>query len=525
MASIKQPNSEALFDLTGRTIGKYRIVEKLGHGGMAQVYKAYDVEKAGYVAFKILHPHLTTDDSFANRFEREAQAISSLDHPHIVRVKDFNNTGSLSYLVMEYLPGISLKARLRELQDAHTLMPLPEVVELVATLADGLNYAHGQGIIHRDVKPSNVMIAPDREPILTDFGIARMVEATAITDDKSSPGTPAYMSPEQCQGEPADARSDIYALGVLLYQLCTGRVPFDADTPYAIILKHISAPLPPPTSVRPDLPPAIEGVILKAMAKDPDRRYQTAGEMAQSLRAAQESPEGDTTESYRFNWKRAALTAVAVIVAASFVILGILEGPSWFADDLPPSTTEVGWIEISGGDRVLDTWLNPDLPDESWHEADLVHLQGPLTPDRLLFHFELSELPKGAHVSTAMLALNLELWGKEAFPGAGVAYRVLTPWQAETTTYSAPWNRPGMLAGVDYDLTPLDIIPIEKTGQVAFDVTEAVRAWHEAGKPNYGLVVMMSEDSHNMAHWWAPMSEQTDPNVRPALRVDYEMTP
>jgi hypothetical protein len=128
-------------------------------------------------------------------------------------------------------------------------------------------------------------------------------------------------------------------------------------------------------------------------------------------------------------------------------------------------------------------------------------------------------------VSTATLALNLELWGKEAFPGAGVAYRVLTPWQAETTTYSAPWNRPGMLAGVDYDLTPLDIVPIEKTGQVAFDVTEAVRAWHEAGKPNYGLVVMMSEDSHNMAHWWAPMSEQTDPNVRPALRVDYEMTP
>lgn len=525
MTSAGEQPDQALFDLTGRTIGPYRIVEKLGHGGMAQVYKAYDAEMECYVAFKILHPHLTTDDSFAPRFEREARAISSLDHPRIVRIEDFDKTSNLSYLVMEYLPGISLKARLRDLQASHVLMPLPEVVELMTALAEGLDYAHGQGVIHRDVKPSNVLLTPDRGPVLTDFGIARMIEATAITDNESTLGTPAYMSPEQCRGEPADARSDIYALGVLLYQLCTGHVPFEADTPYAVILKHISAPLPSPTSVRPDLPQSIESVIFKAMAKDPHHRYQNAGDMAQSLRAAQMSPERITPERRGFPRARVVLVAIAALVVVSLVVLGVLGGTSQTGDDLPPATADVAWIDVRGPDRVVDTWLNPDLPDEVWHETDLVHLQGPMTPDRLLFRFDLAALPAGARVSTATLALNLEPWGEEIFPGAGVVYQVLTPWQAESTTYDKPWNRPGLLAGVDYDFTPLDIVPIQETGRLSFDVTKAVRAWHEEEKPNYGLVLMMSKDSHNMAHWWAYMSEQTDAVIRPALHINYEMKP
>ena len=525
MMPFKEPHDSVFFDLTGRMVGQYRIVGKIGHGGMAQVYKAYDTEKACYVAFKILHPHLTTDNSFASRFEREARAISTLDHPRIVRIENFDNTGSLSYLVMEYLTGISLKVRLQELQEARMLMPLSEVVDLIAALAEGLDYAHSQGVIHRDVKPSNVLLTSDRGPVLMDFGIARMIEATVITADKGALGTPAYMSPEQCQGEPADARSDVYALGVLLYQLCTGRVPFDADTPYAIILKHISAPLPPPTSVRPDLPEGFESVIFKAMSKDRRHRYQTAGEMAQALRMAQSAPEREGLTPVSLLRKRRAAVAVAAFFLVIFMVVGIIAGSLWTGNDPLPTAAGPGWIEISGGDRVIDAWLNPDLPTENWDDADLVHLQGPLTPDRLLFRFDLSELPADARVSTATLALNLELWGEEAFPGAGVVYRVLTPWQAEATTYEVPWNQAGLLAGVDYDFTPLDIVPIQKTQRLTFDVTKAVRAWHEEGKPNHGLVLMMSEDSHNMAHWWAYMSEQADANVRPALHIAYEVKP
>ncbi len=525
MTPIKEPRDPGLFDLAGRMVGQYRIVGKIGHGGMAQVYKAYDMEKGRYVAFKILHPHLTTDDSFASRFKREARAISALDHPCIVRIEDFDNTGALSFLVMEYLTGISLKARLRDLQETRALMPLPEVVTLIAALAEGLDYAHSRGIIHRDVKPSNVLLTPDRGPVLTDFGIARMIEATAITDDRGAPGTPAYMSPEQCQGEPTDARSDVYALGVLLYQLCTGRVPFDADTPYAVILKHISAPLPPPTSVRPDLPEGFERVIFKAMAKDPRHRYQTAGAMAHALRAIQAPPARENPTPTSLPQKRRAMVAVAAFLLVSMMVVGAFVISSRARHDPLPVVADPGWVEISGGDRVVDTWLNPDLPADNWENADLVHLQGPLTPDRLLFRFDLSELPADTRVSTATLALNLELWGEEAFPGAGVVYRVLTPWQVDTTTYEVPWHQAGLLAGVDYDFTPLDIVPIQETRRLTFDVTKAVRAWVEERKPNHGLVLMMSEDSHNMAHWWAYMSEQADAGVRPALHIAYEVKP
>ncbi|RLC91257.1 MAG: hypothetical protein DRI77_14030, partial [Chloroflexi bacterium] len=169
-----------------------------------------------------------------------------------------------------------------------------------------------------------------------------------------------------------------------------------------------------------------------------------------------------------------------------------------------------------------DTWLNPDLPDETWQEADLVHLQGPLTPDRLLFRFDLTGLPADATVLSATLTLRVELWGEESFPGAAVAYRVLTPWEPATATYDAPWSTPGLASGVDYDPTPLDIAPVPDEGYLTLDVTRAVVAWRERGEPNYGLVVMMSEDSHNQAHHWVYLSEQPDPADRPTLRIACE---
>jgi hypothetical protein len=182
-------------------------------------------------------------------------------------------------------------------------------------------------------------------------------------------------------------------------------------------------------------------------------------------------------------------------------------------------------LEIEGPGSVEDTWINPDVPDELFHDFDLVHLQGPLTPDRILLRFDLSDLPEDAEVISATLAIKVELWGEEPFPGAAVAYRVLTPWEATEATYNRPWSVPGMAAGVDYDSVPLDIVPMPDEGYLVFDVSRAFLFWHERGDPNYGLVIMMSEDSHNMAHHWVYLSEQPAPADRPTLRIAYEGSP
>ncbi len=519
-----------MFDLTGSTLGKYRLVEKLGQGGMAQVYKAYDPDLDRYVAVKILHPHLTGDEEFASRFRREARAVAALEHPHIVRVYDFDADEGLAFLVMEHLEGASLKEQLRDLNCQGELMELEEVGRIVCALADALDHAHRNGLVHRDLKPSNVLVTADGRPVLTDFGIARMVDATVITESGGTLGTPAYMSPEQCRGEPGDTRSDIYSLGVLLYRLCTGRVPFDADTPYAVILKHITAPLPPPRSVRPDLPEAVERVILKALAKDPDDRYQTAGELGRALQAAIESPRAALAPPprRRKTLRYAALVAATVVVCLALLLLTRPLRLRRFLERLTPTPAlveEAATLVLEGPDVVDDTWLNPDLPDEAWHETDLVHLQGPLTPDRLLLRFDLSGLPASATVVSATLTLRVELWGEQSLPGAAVVYRVLTPWEPATATYETPWSTPGLVAGVDYDSTPLDLVPVPDVGWLTFDVSRAFVFWQEQGEPNYGMVVMMAEDSHNQAHHWVYMSEQPDPADRPTLRIAYEVAP
>ncbi len=538
-----------MFNLTGKTLGKYRLVEKVGQGGMAQVYRAHQPELDRYVAIKILHPHLTNDEAFAARFQREARAVAALEHPHIIRVYDFDADEELAFLVMEHLDGVSLRLLLHDLDCEDELMALEEVERIVAALADALDYAHRQGVVHRDLKPSNVLITSSGRPVLTDFGIAHMVDSTVITESGGTLGTPAYMSPEQGQGERGDARSDIYALGVLLYQLCTGRVPFDADTPYAVILKHITAPLPSPRSLRPDLPRAVEKVILKALAKDPEDRYQTASDLGRALRVAVESPvkapaEGRGVLEAIRRWlqalpslpgRRGALRGAALVIATCFVCLLLLLVTRpirvrRFVNHLTPTPAivpdgETSVLVVQGPDLVDDTWLNPDLPDEVWHETDLVHLQGPLTPDRLLFRFDLSELPGEATPVSATLTLKVELWGEESFPGAAVAYRVLTPWEPGSATHGTPWSAPGLVAGVDYDPTPLDVSPVPDAGKLSLDVGRAVKAWHERGEPNRGLVVMMSEDSHNQAHYWAYMSEQPEAIDQPRLRIAYEMPP
>jgi tRNA A-37 threonylcarbamoyl transferase component Bud32 len=251
---------------------------------MAEVYKAYHPGLDCYVAIKVLHSFLAKEEDFLTRFQREAKVIATFRHPNIIQVYDFDYDAehSASYMVMEFIDGLSLKTRLQEMAQEGKMLPLDEALRIVIAVANALDYAHRHGMVHRDIKPANIMFTQDGQIILTDFGIARMINTSTLTASGAMVGTPAYMAPEQ-GSRAGDERSDIYSLGVVLYQLVTGALPFESDTPLGIILKHINAPLTPPTKLDPDLPSGVEAVIIHALAKDPDNRYQTAWEFAADL--------------------------------------------------------------------------------------------------------------------------------------------------------------------------------------------------------------------------------------------------
>jgi len=269
--------------LTGQTIGKYRIVEHLGRGGMAEVYKAYQPNLDRYVALKLMHSFLAADQDFIARFEREAKNVAALRHPNIVQVYDFDVQNGTPYMVMEYIEGGTLKSHLEDLAKQGQNLPITEAVRIVHEVGKALSYAHSHQMIHRDVKPANVLMEVGGRVVLTDFGIAKILTGPSYTVTGATIGTPAYMSPEQGLGRPGDHRSDIYALGVMLYQLTTGQLPYEADTPLAVMLKHVNEPLPLPRTFKPDMPEGIERIILKAMAKNPDDRFQSADEMIAQL--------------------------------------------------------------------------------------------------------------------------------------------------------------------------------------------------------------------------------------------------
>ncbi|MFZ5880891.1 MAG: protein kinase domain-containing protein [Chloroflexota bacterium] len=271
-------------DLIGKSLGPYHILEQLGEGGMATVYRAYDTQLERDVAVKIVRRGAFPPDQVERvlkRFEREARALAALSHPNIVRVIEYGKHEDEPYLVMEYVPGGTLRQKLGR------PMPWWQALELLAPLARALQYAHQQGIVHRDIKPSNILLTQDGVPMLTDFGIAKMLNPedglTLNTTTGAGMGTPDYMSPEQGLGEAVDARTDIYSLGVVLYEMLTGRKPFSADTAMAVIVKHINDPLHKPSQAVPGLPGAVDSLVLKALAKKPEQRYPDMGEFAAAM--------------------------------------------------------------------------------------------------------------------------------------------------------------------------------------------------------------------------------------------------
>ena len=267
--------------LIGRNLGQYRIVEKIGKGGMATVYKAFQPTLDRYVAIKVLPPIHAENPEFGERFEREAKAVAQLNHPNIVPIHDFGQDGNYRFLVMRYIDGATT------LKDVmKTSLGLTQITDLIGQVAAALAHAHERGIIHRDVKPSNVMM-DGQWALLTDFGLARMAEVLVeLTGSGVGVGTPAYMSPEQGRGLPVDHRSDIYSLGILLFEMLTGQIPHNADTPFAIVFRRITEPLPLPRTLNPEIPEKVEQVVLKSLATEPDHRFESTEEMTDALRQA-----------------------------------------------------------------------------------------------------------------------------------------------------------------------------------------------------------------------------------------------
>jgi serine/threonine protein kinase len=370
-------------DLTGRQFGSYQIIAPLGEGGMAAVYKAYQPAMERYVALKVLPRAFADNPLFIARFKREAKLLAQLQHPHILPVFDYGQADGYSYLVMPFIQSGTLTDSLTGVP-----APLPRIRQVITQIGEALNYAHARGSVHRDVKPSNVLIDESGNCLLADFGLARMTEDSVnLTSSGTILGTPAYMSPEQGSGQKVDARSDIYSLGIIFYEMATGRVPYKAETPIAVIFKHIRDPLPPARTLNPELPEAVELAIQKALSKSPEDRYQTAAELVQAVQAAipnapaaptdhqgvitpDQPPAGKTKLTGRWAWGVLGAAAVCLIIAAvSLVSLSI--GLNFINQDhpiIPPSKTMQSpqLTALPTNDLVPDwqviggSWTGPD---------------------------------------------------------------------------------------------------------------------------------------------------------------------
>ncbi|HJQ14958.1 MAG TPA: serine/threonine-protein kinase [Anaerolineales bacterium] len=401
-----------------KTIGNVRVDKELARGGMGEVYVGTHLRLDRLVIVKVMHSYIESDPELQARFEREAKVVAALRHPNIVQVFDFDIAEGHPYIVMEYLRGPSLASYLRELNSRNEKLQPAQIARLLSITAAALEYAHEQGVIHRDIKPANIILhnktglfssdlplSPLTEPVITDFGLVR-IHATTQTSVGKRSGTPAYMSPEQSHGLTVDHRSDIYSLGIVLYELIAGHVPFDAETNWGILFKHINEP-PPPI---PDITPPVQNVIDRALAKDPDARYQTCRDLAadymeaigmvseaDAVRAGTSFPvtrqpapvvaSDPRAQPERRTWKRAAVYSLAGLLLLSlaiwgfltFVSPGLLAGPGV----IPHAGEEarVGLLRFQDGtapaDQVTISTSSMEVPPQgSQYEAWLIQDDG-----------------------------------------------------------------------------------------------------------------------------------------------------
>ena len=337
---------DTLFD------GRYRIQRKLGAGGMADVYLAEDQELGRRVAIKILNSRHGNDDQFIERFRREAKNAAALNHPNIVSIYDRGEAEDTYYIAMEFLDGRTLK----ELIVSRGAAPINVAIEYARQILSALRFAHRHGIVHRDIKPHNVLVDGEGRVKVTDFGIAR-AGTSQMTETGSIVGTAQYLSPEQARGGEVDPRSDIYSLGIVLYELLTGKTPFEGETPVEIAMKHLSATPRPPSKLRPDIPPELDMVVLRALAKNPDDRYQSTDEMEADLdrvaRGAKVS--AATVDTATQVLRRAPTTAAPESATAATMIAA---PPSTRTRVAPAAVVEEEELEEPGGpERPLWPWL------------------------------------------------------------------------------------------------------------------------------------------------------------------------
>ena len=286
---------------------RYRILSKIGVGGMADVYKGEDTLLGRPVAIKILHANFASDDEFVSRFKREAQAAGKLNHPNIVNMYDVGYDQDMHYIIMEYVDGETLK----EYITRHHRLSIDEAVKITISIGEGLEHAHAMGIVHCDIKPHNVIITNTGRVQVTDFGIARAMNSTnTVMYTNSIMGSAHYLSPEQASGKSVDGNTDIYSLGVVLYEMLTGKVPFEGDTPIAVALKHVREKVIPPTRYNPSIPPLLESVVLKALAKNPADRFESISEMMGDLRLSQGFTMGKTQRHEPYDFATQMIPAV-----------------------------------------------------------------------------------------------------------------------------------------------------------------------------------------------------------------------
>lgn len=394
-------STEPTTSFLNQQLERYEIREKIGSGGMARVYRGYDKTLEREVAIKILHEHLSEESEFKVRFEREAKFVASINHPNIVQVYDYamieRGDSVVCLMVMPFLQGQTLRDVLEETNKRGEHLPPERVLEIMVALASALQYAHDRGTIHRDVKPANIILDDKYRPTLMDFGIARMTQASNLTQEGATVGTPAYMSPEQISGEPVDHRSDIYALGVILYEMITGMPPFDDDGSLSVLLKHLNEPVP---SILEHIENEnLDAVLFKALAKNTINRYQSAKEFADDLQLAfgNQTPnafldfkerttearipyqtvplphvKADAKPGGRLLRSPLAFLAFGMTVIAALLLVGILSGNDaasdtdvpevlYFTTNFSPSNLYTsGWVEDDLGD------IQREITDEGY---------------------------------------------------------------------------------------------------------------------------------------------------------------